>query len=327
MLQKSTSHIETSDGWKLSLHRYAHEKSNHFPVFLIHGLGVNHLNVDFPIHNLSLAQYLHKHGFDVWMIDLRGCASSQPPQKKLFRSPRWNFDDYVMKDIPAVLDFIQKKTKKKKVHWVGHSIGGTITYSAIGHLGSNVAASATVLGASMTNAAKPGFLKIILKLDPLIRHLPDFPNKKASRILAPLIRWIAPLEDNFYYSIDNMDLSTMTQSLKFIIENVSKDLLLQMHSWYTNSHFRSVDGTVSYRNNLKKIKTPFLVCAGSVDGITPYPDVHFGFQEISSKDKKFMVFGKQQGMRTEYGHIDLVVGKNAPREVFPQILNWINTHD
>ena len=67
--------------------------------------------------------------------------------------------------------------------------------------------------------------------------------------------------------------------------------------------------------------------AGSVDGVTPYPDVHFGFRMLGSQDKKFVVFGKEEGYRNDYGHVDLVLGKHAPQEVYPVVAEWMKKHD
>jgi len=183
------------------------------------------------------------------------------------------------------------------------------------------------LGSAMSATAKNGFVKFLLKIDPVVKRLPFIPLKHMARVGAPLGRWIAPLEDNFFYAIDNIDLKTLDTAFKVAVEDISSPLFMQLHGWYRNNHFISEDGKFSYRNHLKDIRSPFLICAGSVDGLTGYPDVHFAFRKISSKKKKFVLFGKEQGHRTEYGHMDLVLGKNAPREVFPVVADWLNQHD
>lgn len=331
-LEPVVGYVDAPDHWRLATYRYRPRRSSKkYPVILVHGLGTNRFDVDFPDTRLSLAKYLYQCGFDTWVIELRGTGKSHRHgliNRCLSRlTSGWNFDDYIFKDLPALVGHIRKKTGKKKLHWAGHSLGGTVIYAAIETLGNEACASAATLGAAMSATARPGFVKLLLKVDPLVKHLPFLPMGYLARLGAPLGRWIAPLEDNFYYAIDNVDMKTVDIGLRVAVENVSTALFLQLHSWYKNNHFRSADGSYSYRNNLKRIKAPLLICAGSTDGMTPFVDVHFAFRKIGSKDKRFQVFGREQGCRTEYGHLDLVLGKNAPREVFPAIADWMERHD
>ena len=57
-------------------------------------------------------------------------------------------------------------------------------------------------------------------------------------------------------------------------------LFLQMHRWYGENNFTSLDRRVSYHRRLRKIRAPWLAIAGSVDGMTPLPDVYFGYEQI-----------------------------------------------
>ncbi len=333
--QPTLEFVDTLDRWKLPLYHYApakkHRSSKKYPVLLIHGFGTNHYNMDFPDPHYSLAKYLHRNGYDVWVAELRGAGKSHPQgllhQCMAKLKPGWDYDDYVYGDLPAIVATIQRKTKRKKLHWAGHSLGGTLVYSAIETLGNDVCASATTLGSAMSASAKIGFIKLLLSFDPLIKKMPFLPAKRLAQLSSPLGRWIAPLENNFYYAIDNVDLNIMRLGMRHAVEDISTPLFLQIHDWYKNNHFRSRDNSFSYRDNLKKIQSPFLICAGSVDGLTPIPDVIYAYHQIRSKKKAFIVFGKEYGCRTEYGHIDLLLGKNAPHDVYPAIGHWMDEND
>lgn len=322
---------ETPDRWRLATYRYARTQSKRPPVLLVHGLGTNRFDVDFPDPHLSLAQFLYHQGYDTWVVELRGSGRSRKigilSHLRATTSPDWTFDDHIFTDLPTVASFIRKKTGRKKFHWIGHSLGGTLIYGAIGVLGDGVCASAVTLGAAISSHAKPGVIKFLLKMDPLMKLSPLIPLKPLARVAAKAARTLAPLEDNFCYAIDNIDLETIELALKTAVENISMRLFLQLHEWYKKNHFYSREKKLSYRDLLKKIGAPFLVAAGSVDGLTPSLDIHFAFKQLGSKDKKYVVFGRESGCRTEYGHIDLVLGKNAPREVYPVIADWLRAHD
>ncbi len=333
MEEPQLNFIDTSDGWQLAVYRYpapAHSRKK-YPVLLIHGLSTNRYDVDFPNARLSMAKYLRSQGFDTWMVELRGTGLSR--RRGWYQRIRarclsdWTFDDYIFKDLPTVARYLRKKTGRKKIHWIGHSLGGTVLYAALGTMPQTGAASAVVLGAGMSASARPGFVRLGLKADPILKWFPFLPLVAMARLGRPLAHWLAGLQENVYYARENLDKKTLQQAMKIAVEDVSVPLFMQLHDWYKNNHFCSLDKKISYRDNLKKIRTPFLVGAGSVDGVIPYPDVHFGFRMLGARSKKMVVFGKEQGCKTEYGHIDLVLGKNAPDEVYPVVADWLTRHD
>ena len=39
---------------------------------------------------------------------------------------------------------------------------------------------------------------------------------------------------------------------------------------------------------------------------------------------RVLPFGKRYGQREDYGHYDLLVGRHAPSEAWPRILEWLD---
>jgi len=67
----------------------------------------------------------------------------------------------------------------------------------------------------------------------------------------------------------------------------------------------------------------FLFVSGQIDTVVP-PWLSFpGVSAISSREKLFHVFGRINGYSREYGHLGLVLGGGALKEVFPVIHQWI----
>ncbi len=330
-LKPAEHFLETPDGWRLAAYRYP-RKTQRAPIILIHGLGTNRYDVDFPEERISLAKYLYRRGFDVWVLELRGAGKSQPlsPIKRLTNlvRPTWTFDDHVFVDIPTFVQHIKEATGHKSFHWIGHSLGGSLIYAVVQTMGNKVCRSGTVIASAMNAHAKPGFAQLLIKIeDRLLRWVPLIPGKYLSTLTFPIVSIVAPILDNFYYCLDNMDKKTLRIASRIAVENISVPLFLQMHRWYKDNHFDSLDRRFSYHHSLQSIKSPWLVLAGSVDGLTPLPDVYYGYDQIKSRKKKFIVFGKEFGHKSDYGHLDLVLGKKAPLEVYPEILGWIKEHD
>ena len=65
----------------------------------------------------SLAEYLHRRGFDVWIFHPRGTGGSDG------RRTRASLDDYAACDVPAIISFVAARVSTPPI-FVGHSQGG-----------------------------------------------------------------------------------------------------------------------------------------------------------------------------------------------------------
>ncbi|KAL3285127.1 hypothetical protein HHI36_019251 [Cryptolaemus montrouzieri] len=128
--------IITEDGYILNMYRIPHgkvgSKVNQKPILLMHGVyGQGENYIVNGINNGSLAYLLADNGFDVWLGNSRG---TQHGRKHISLNPTskefWDFSfhEIGMYDLPAKIDYILESTKKEKLHYVGHSQGGTVFY-------------------------------------------------------------------------------------------------------------------------------------------------------------------------------------------------------
>ncbi|XP_045463037.1 lipase 1-like [Harmonia axyridis] len=128
--------ITTEDEYMITIYRIRHGKddktTNTKPILLMHGLfsQCEHYITN-GMNNGSLAYLLADNGYDVWLGNSRG---NQHGRKHKYLSPEekefWDFSwhEIGMYDIPAMVDHILSETGKKKLHYVGHSQGGTALY-------------------------------------------------------------------------------------------------------------------------------------------------------------------------------------------------------
>src|SRR5262245_61972458 len=69
----------TRDGWRLALYRFRPRRGSHrTPVLLCHGMSSNRWDMDGP-GRISIARYLRRQGYDVWVVELRGAGRSTRP--------------------------------------------------------------------------------------------------------------------------------------------------------------------------------------------------------------------------------------------------------
>jgi len=122
-------HIPTPDGARIAVKR--RPVAGGVPVILAHGLGANADQWDLPdvrtadYQYCSFASQLQAHGFDVWMLNVRGCGwpsmHSEPP----IGQRDWNVDHYVTCDLPAVIDYVARVTGERPLV-AGQSMGAVM---------------------------------------------------------------------------------------------------------------------------------------------------------------------------------------------------------
>jgi pimeloyl-ACP methyl ester carboxylesterase len=314
---------QTSDGWKVALHRYSPkgETTKEYPVMLCHGLGANRFNFDLG-EEVSLARFLQQEGYDVWVLELRGRGNSSRP--RLFNQYRkmWTFDDYVRKDVPAAIEQVKEQTGSPKVHWVGHSMGGLVLYAFLqGERREEIASGVTIGSPGFFRPIEGfSFLPSVLKA---IRILPRLHFEFLAAGLAPLMAIGKAPFSRFFLNPDNVERPVFGRAICHLVSDIHSGELRQFGDWIKSGDFRSSDAVYSYQENFQIIRAPMFLVAGSMDFLAGSESVAFVYDRISSPIKRFRIFGRAHGDRYDYGHGDLLIGKTCSQELYPAIVEWL----
>ncbi|KAM3393762.1 triacylglycerol lipase 2 [Capsicum galapagoense] len=129
--------VQTDDGYILSVQRIPEGRvggdgQNRQPVLLQHGVLVDGATWLLSPPEQSLATILTDNGFDVWISNTRGTRYSRRHVTLDPNDPEywnWSWDELIVHDLPAVIDFIFKQTGQK-IHYVGHSMGTLIALAS-----------------------------------------------------------------------------------------------------------------------------------------------------------------------------------------------------
>ncbi len=309
---------ETSDGWRLALGMRLPRGGERLPpVLLVHGISSNRWMLDAGVEAFSLGAYLARGGFRTFALDLRGHGDSR-------EAPRgwsdWSFDDYVEKDIPAALDAIGRATGEDRVLWVGHSLGAVTGLVACQRYAERIAGIIALAGPMSFEHDGPvaRYLRWGFLVD-------GRANRYLSKMIAPFAGVIHPTAAELAVNGRNVDRPVYQRILSNSIENIPGRVFHQMADWVRNDACRSADRAVDYRAGLSTCRQPALFVSAVKDHLAP-PAVVRRSYELWGGEKELAEFSVTGGHSAEYGHVDLLLGKKAPLEVYPVILRWLVEH-
>ncbi|MCB1306073.1 MAG: hypothetical protein KDK37_17415, partial [Leptospiraceae bacterium] len=144
-----------------------------------------------------------------------------------------------------------------------------------------------------------------------------------ANVIAPVSGRLTTPVERFIYSPENVSSQTVRKLLNNAIENINPGLASQMLEWIQKGTETTEDGSYSYRTGFANIKIPTLYIAGEGDLVAPPRTVIHSFKLNGSKDKDIMILNREE-YSSDYCHIGLVLGEEAPEEIFPEVHDWLN---
>jgi len=333
MSQDEVCYVEASDGWRLALHHYRPKGDSPHgePVLLLHGLGASAEQFDLGVGDIdapvpSLAHWLAEQGYDVWVPDLRGSGKSERPSPNVKKRWDWCVDDFIEKDMPAFVDYILERSSYKKLHWIGHSMGGILLFCYCARYGSDKIASGVAAGAGLDYSEASSSYRAIEPLKEIGRHLKRIPVRYWSRQFAPLFgRVWNPIEASFFHPA-NIAPAAARSIPAGVQYDLSGEVLYQLASLFKEGGFLSADGRIHYAEIASRVELPILLLAGERDLQCRPKVVAKARRLLGGKHNRMLTYGKNHGQEEDYGHFDLFSGLRVEREVFPDVETWLQEH-
>ena len=294
-------------------------------LLLLHGYGQNRYAWHLPSRSMSC--YLARAGYDVFNLDLRGHGRSAH-----LGSPRpATSADYVNEDVPSALASIAELTGERPVFLIGHSLGGLIAYAAAGTLGTRIAGVATIgspyhflrgaRGLRFAGAIGERAVAAMTRLqgDSALELKWIGEAMRSMRLIVESPLYPLPIRG---YCPANIEPEVVSQHMAFAMDIGSIRVLRSMFQSAIDREKRAdpSGGIEGFGEAFEKREDlPLLVIAGTVDDLAPPPSVCSGYERSRSRDKTYRTF--------PFGHLDLLVGKEAPYTVWASILAWLRKRD
>ncbi len=322
--KEAESHrAKTDDGWEISLTRYkAVGETKGLPVVLCHGISANGRNMDLDEQH-SMARWFAAQGREAWTVSLRGTGESDTIDAA-HAGPIY-FDDYWQHDLPAVIEYVKKVSGVEAIDYAGHSMGGMVLYAYLSQGGKGIHAAAT-LGSPTRLDFGSGLEGVLKTLGPVFVTPPWMIPSGAGAWLASSFQGLVddgPFQ-RFFYNSQSTDLETWRRLMVYGTAPVAGGTALQLISLMQTGDFKSRDGKIDLRADMAKITTPVIVVAGRLDRIAMVPAVKDGYRALGGP-KEWLLITRANGSRGEYGHMDLVIGERAAKEVWSKILKFYET--
>lgn len=284
------------------------------PVLLIHGFGENRYAWHLP--SRSLANYLAKRGFDVFNLDLRGHGRSRHFGGKRCTS----VSDYWEEDLPNAVDEVLRVSGQRKTWLVGHSLGGLVSYAAAPDLDGAIAGVASVgspyhfargsISLSAVATVVRGLTLLQLRPNPSVALKPIGFTLSTIRRFAESPLYPVPWRG---WHKGALEPHILAEHLRLAFDRAGLAELVDMFEWASQKKFGGRESDTSDR--FEAMKLPLLVIAGTNDDLAPPDSVRPAFTRSRSPDKTYRAL--------PLGHIDLLVGRDAPRTMWTMLGEWM----
>lgn len=280
--------IRAADGAELALTRVppVTPAPHATPVVFVHGSYARR-NFWVSPKGLGVAPFLAEHGFDGWVLELRGHGLS--PKGRRFAAI--TAEDHMRLDLPAAQRHVESVTGRP-AFWVGHSAGGLYVLGALsaGWLDAARVAGAATFGSQIRDGEKflrvPGVVPVLAAL---LRAMKEFPAPRFG--LGP-------------------EVEPAGEMIEF----------LRWKGW--RGRWASSAGH-DYERGLGAVRVPVISFAGAADEADPPAGCGALLGACGGDDKTFVTLGRDAGYTRDYGHVDMVVSKEAAAEVWPVLARWL----
>ncbi len=208
-----------------------------------------------------------------------------------------------------MIEAVRGATGARRVHMVGHSMGGMLVYAA---LAQDLPVASGVAISSPARFRDQAALKKLIRMTPLVTQTLGMTRSRLGVALTRPLRLNGPAVKRLG-NPDNMDWPTVKGMGQHAIVDLPRDVARQVILWLRTGQLVSTEGEPW----IQPSRVPMLVLAGSEDFIAPASDV--GHACAILRRCTFETLGRGTGYGTDYGHIDIVVGETAASEVFPKV--------
>ncbi|XP_010969552.2 lipase member M isoform X2 [Camelus bactrianus] len=347
--------VTTEDGYILSINRIPQglvqpKKTGSRPVVLLqHGLLGDAGNWIFNLPNNSLGFMLADAGFDVWLGNSRGNTWSRKHKTlSVDQDEFWAFsyDEMARFDLPAVINFILRKTGQEKIYYVGYSQGttmGFIAFSTMPELAQKIKINFALAPIATVKHAKSPGTKFLLLPDMMIKGL--FGKKEflyqtrffrqvftylcGQMVIDQICSRVMLLLGGF--NLNNMNMSRANVYVAHSLAGTSVQNILHWSQAVNSGELRAFDWGSETKNlekgnqptpiryKVRDMTVPTAMWTGGQDWLSNPEDVRTLLSEVTN-----LIYHKNI---PEWAHVDFILGLDAPHRMYNEIIHLMKQEE
>lgn len=301
--------VAAEDGRRLALDEYAAAGKTRGTLFLQHGLGSRANTFDLYPHGPSFARWFANRGWRVFLGSSRG--------RETGAAFSWKFSDYLFLDAPALTSAV-RTLAKEPIHWIGHSLGGILGLAHAARTGGKELASITTIGSALHyGIGKSLFtdLNSRKRLREILETRNKLWNRFYHRLAAPWAT-VGLLPGKSLYNRKNMSADAILAFHGHTMADISVPELLELATTFEGEGIKCDRLDQRLPALAKNLPVRWLCLAGGEDQQCPSETSRWTYDRLSPPDKQWL-------LAEGYGHVDMVCGKRASEEIWPQIEKFL----
>ena len=326
-LHRTLHEVTTEDGMNLIMTRKVPARRKPLaPVVLIHGLGQNRYS--WTLTKRSMENYLVAKGFETFNVELRGHGLSRANGSEY----PTRFETYLYDDMPAVLSRIREIVDGKKLFYMGHSLGGTISYCIGARYQDDLCGIVSI--AAPFNLARGNLtMRMLAKTGVFFDRIIPFRALHPEALYVDLAGFAAKfglfaLDSRFnklpiqLWYPGSMEDEILTERIEKGVDRTGFSVFWLLVEWAASGKLHGTNRAENFEDQIRDLRIPILFVVGDKDSAVPRASVQEAYEKAGSRDKTIKVFGRE-APSLHWGHCDLITGKDAPRIVWPYVLKWM----
>lgn len=264
---------------------------------------------------LGIASYFAELGHQCFIMEWRGHGSSSQPQTS------YHLEDIAFYDVKATFDYLLSQLKLDNLHCVTHSGGGiclTLLLTRYPELNDKINSISMVACQVFGGVTTPSSYAKLLLIKAVTRQLGYVEGKRLK---------LGTMNESYYLLSQWMDWNLNKNFSSYVSTPIRKQLLKQTGLRLSRkSQTITTPQPIDYRSLMPSISTPIYSICAAGDWVAPPQGTLKYLQAFKNSKNKWHEFSIANGNLEDYNHARIFLSRNAAKEVWPTVLDWIEKH-